>query len=93
MAVVELQLTDQGIAARTQVVAAVQQWLRFMTSEAAWAAVWDEYVQIRQRGLGREPLSLLRYWVDPAAWTPTLDAQRVRQGSRRWASSCTAISR
>ena len=81
VAVVELQLTDQGIAARTQVVAAVQQWLRFMTSEAAWAAVWDEYVQIRQRGLlGREPLSLLRYWVDPAAWTPTLDAQRVRQG-------------
>ncbi len=81
--VLELQLTEQGMANRGEIVAAVRSWLLYMTSQAPWPELWDEYVQIRQRGLlGKEPLALLRYWVDPAAWTPTLDAERVHQALR-----------
>lgn len=77
--VVELQLTEQGMAHRAEIVAAIRSWLRYMTSQAPWPELWDEYVQIRQRGLlGKEPLALLRYWADPAAWAPSIDANRVQ---------------
>ncbi|MBK3867483.1 pyrroloquinoline quinone biosynthesis protein PqqF [Pseudomonas stutzeri] len=75
----QLQLTEQGMAARGQVVAVLRDWLRFMTSQAAWSQVWDEYVQIRERGLlGKEPLARLRYWIDPAAWRPSTDSAGVQ---------------
>lgn len=78
--VIEAQLTEQGMADRAEVVAAVRSWLQFITLQAPWAELWDEYVQIRQRGLlGKEPLALLRYWIDPAAWAPSIATDRVRQ--------------
>ncbi|MCQ4295213.1 pyrroloquinoline quinone biosynthesis protein PqqF [Pseudomonas stutzeri] len=78
--VLEMQLTKQGMVDRAQLGAAVRSWLQFMTAQAPWPELWDEYVQIRQRGLrGKEPLALLRYWVDPSAWAPSIDAKRVRQ--------------
>jgi coenzyme PQQ biosynthesis probable peptidase PqqF len=78
--VFEMQLSEQGMAERAQIIATVRSWLQFMTLQAPWPELWDEYVQIRQRGLlGKEPLSLLRYWIDPAASAPSIDASRVRQ--------------
>lgn len=80
VAVFEVQLTERGMAERAQIVAALRDWLHFMCRQAAWSGLWDEYVQIRRRGLmGKEPLALLRYWIDPAAWTPSIDVNRVQQ--------------
>ncbi|MCQ4324074.1 pyrroloquinoline quinone biosynthesis protein PqqF [Stutzerimonas stutzeri] len=78
--IVELQLSEQGMPARAQIVAAVRDWLGFLTRQAPWAELWHEYVRIRQRSLlGKEPLACLRYWVEPAAWQPSTDAYRVQQ--------------
>ncbi|WP_312723779.1 pyrroloquinoline quinone biosynthesis protein PqqF [Stutzerimonas kunmingensis] len=80
VAVFEVQLTERGMAERAQIVAAVRDWLHFMSTQAGWSEVWGEYAQVRQRGLmGKEPLALLRYWIDPAAWTPSIDTNRVQQ--------------
>jgi len=80
VAVFEVRLTERGMGERAQIVAALRDWLHFMSTQATWAELWDEYVQIRLRGLmGKEPLALLRYWIDPAAWTPSIDANRVQQ--------------
>lgn len=79
VAVFELRLTERGMAERAQIVAALRDWLHFISTQAGWSELWDEYVQIRRRGLmGKEPLALLRYWIDPAAWTPSIDAKRVQ---------------
>ncbi|WP_313025974.1 pyrroloquinoline quinone biosynthesis protein PqqF [Pseudomonas lopnurensis] len=81
--IVELQLTGQGLSARAQIVAAVRDWLGFLTRQAPWAELWHEYVRIRRRGLlGKEPLACLRYWVEPAAWQPSTDAHQVQQALR-----------
>src|SRR3546814_413650 len=54
--------------------------MHFRRTQAAWSELWGEYAQVRQRGLmGKEPLALLRYWIDPAAWTPSIDTNRVQQ--------------
>lgn len=81
--VFEMQLTERGMADRAQIVAAVRDWLQFMTMRAPWSELWSEYVQIRQRALiGNEPLALLRYWIEPAAWAPSIDTDRVKRALR-----------
>lgn len=76
----ELQLTGQGMAARAQIAAAVREWLRFMTEQADWGRLWDDFVRIRERGLlGKEPLARLRYWIDPAAWRPSIESAGVQR--------------
>lgn len=81
--VLEFQLTEQGMADRAQVVAAARDWLHFMTVNAPWSELWNEYVQIRRRELlGKEPLALLRYWIDPAAWAPSTDSEGVQHALR-----------
>ena len=78
--VISMVLTEQGMTERAQLAAAVRSWLQFMTLHAPWPSLWDEYVQIRQRGLkSKGPLALLRDWVDPATWQPTIEADRIRQ--------------
>ena len=81
--VLEFQLTEQGMADRGQLVAAARGWLHFMTSQAPWSELWSEYVHIRQRELlGKEPLALLRYWIDPGAWSPSTNATDVQHAFR-----------
>lgn len=69
VAVVEVLLTEQGLAERGRIVAAVQDWLRFFADDARWQPCRDEYQRIEMRRLqGAEPLELLRHWVEPLAW-------------------------
>src|SRR3546814_45483 len=52
VAVFEVQLTERGMAERAQIVAAVRDWLHFMSTQAAWSELWGEYAQVRQQ-IGR----------------------------------------
>lgn len=80
VAVVELVLTERGLAERGRVVEAVLDWLRFFSREACWQPCREEYGRIRQRGLlAAEPLARLRHWVEPMAWSSDADDAAVRR--------------
>ncbi|AHL75592.1 pyrroloquinoline quinone biosynthesis protein PqqF [Stutzerimonas stutzeri] len=78
--VVELLLTDRGLAERARIVGAVLDWLRFFSGEARWQPCREEYRCIRQRSLqSAEPLARLRHWVDPLAWGNDSDEAAIRE--------------
>lgn len=78
--VLDLPLSERGQAERARVVGLVAGWLDFFAGVAGAAPVWDEYRRVRQRGLtGMDPLSRLRYWIEPDAWSPQRDATEVQQ--------------
>ncbi|MCQ4310386.1 pyrroloquinoline quinone biosynthesis protein PqqF [Pseudomonas stutzeri] len=77
--IIELALTERGSKERAVIVDAVLDWLRFFSDEARWQPCRDEYLRIRRRSLqGSEPLTRLRHWVEPLAWSDNSDETAIR---------------
>lgn len=76
--VIDVSLTDQGMARRERIVAAVLDWLRFFSQAASvWQVCSAEYRRIVDRSLqGAEPLARLRHWVEPMKWDEGDNASR-----------------
>ncbi|MFI8740654.1 pyrroloquinoline quinone biosynthesis protein PqqF [Stutzerimonas zhaodongensis] len=78
--VVELLPTELGMAAPAELVEAVLDWLRFFSDDARWQPCHEEYQRIRHRSLqNAEPLTRLRYWVDPLAWSLNSEEAAIKQ--------------
>lgn len=78
--VIEVALTDEGLARRGQVVAALRDWLRFFSADEHWPACCEQYRRTLLRSLQvAEPLARLRHWVEPLAWSDSSDEAAVRQ--------------
>lgn len=74
-----LQLSDAGHDRAEEVIARVLGWLAFFAREGWRQESHEEYGRIRRRGLlGYSPLERLRYWVEPAAWSPASEAESLR---------------
>lgn len=83
VAVIEVSLSERGLAERAVVVAAVFDWLRFFSGEERWQPCREEYLRIRRRSLqASEPLARLQHWVEPLAWSDTSDEEATRQALR-----------
>jgi len=77
--VIELALTERGLHECAVIVDALLDWLRFFADAARWQPCREEYLRIRRRSLqGAEPLTRLRHWVEPLAWSDDSDEAATR---------------
>lgn len=83
--VIEAALPESGLAQQqqAQLAASIRDWLRWFAEDGFWQAWREEYCTIRRRGLQvADPLTLLKYWVDPQAWDGS-DEVLIYQGLNR----------